>query len=146
MLELKNYEENQKAGSVAAAALAASGGSYGGSGPGGGGGGSGGGAGGGGSGATYGYGGAAGGKGGFSAERPFPPGEYDAQQMGVIPVSVCFIMKLVWWHIQIIIYSTGLQNQTIYCKIENFTISNPEVRSISCRSCIYLDLIFIYVT
>ncbi|KAJ8298785.1 hypothetical protein KUTeg_022845 [Tegillarca granosa] len=86
MLELKNYEENQKAGSVAAAALAASGGSYGGSGGGGGGGSGGAGSGGGGSGATYGYGGGAGGK-GFSAERPFPPGEYDAQQMGVIPAA-----------------------------------------------------------
>ncbi|XP_060066741.1 Bardet-Biedl syndrome 2 protein homolog [Ylistrum balloti] len=154
MMELKNYDENTKAGAVAATALASNaasrgyssssgggmgggGGGMGGSGPGGmgaagaGAGGGMGGAGGGKGGAGGGMGGAGGGTGGaggvggpdgvdadghggqgglgeggpggggglggdrgvgsvaarFSAERPFPPGEYDAQKMGVIPAA-----------------------------------------------------------
>lgn len=129
-MELNNYDENMKAGTVAAANLAkmksgatygpggsssqlASGGAgqggAGGTGPGGvgsaggvGGPGGAGGAGGpgGGGGGAGGAGSAAAGAGGanvgvqgskFSAERPFPPGEYDAKQMGVIPVSILLL-------------------------------------------------------
>ncbi|KAL5007643.1 hypothetical protein ScPMuIL_016449 [Solemya velum] len=49
-MELKNYDQNTKAGSVAAAAKISGGGS-------------------------------------FSAERPFPPGEFDKARMGVIPAA-----------------------------------------------------------
>ena len=57
MMELRNYDENEKAGIVAAQAM---------------------------QGAMQ-----SGAK--FTAEKPFPPGEYDKEKMGVIPVS--FIMK-----------------------------------------------------